>query len=215
VLAFGLQLALLTDPSFPLPAIGLVHTPNRIEQRRPIGASERLSLRVGLGPIEPHRRGRSLTIHTEVRRAGELVWTERSTMLHRGNGDESAVVTPGPPSAAALSRTAEWRLPGDLGRRYAAVSGDRNPIHLHPLTARLLGFHRPIVHGMWTIARCMALGPELPGAFQVEVAFKRSILLPATVAFAEAPAAPGGLAFGVRDACDGTPHLDGLISPLS
>jgi hypothetical protein len=160
VLAFGLQLALLTDPSFPLPAIGLVHTANRIEQRRPIAASERLSLRVGLGPIEPHRRGRSLTIHTEVRRAGELVWTERSTMLHRGNGDESAVVTPGPPSAAALSRTAEWRLPGDLGRRYAAVSGDRNPIHLHPLTARLLGFHRPIVHGMWTIARCMALGPE-------------------------------------------------------
>ena len=25
-----------------------------------------------------------------------------------------------------------WKLPGDLGRRYAAVSGDHNPIHLYP-----------------------------------------------------------------------------------
>ena len=28
--------------------------------------------------------------------------------------------------------TAQWKVPGDIGRRYADVSGDRNPIHLHP-----------------------------------------------------------------------------------
>jgi MaoC like domain len=216
VLAFGVQLALLTGPSFPLAPIGLIHTGNRIEQRRSLRASERLALRVGLDPITPHPRGQSFTIRTEVRCAGEPVWTEWSTMLHRGEGDESVPAMPGLPSAAALARSAEWRLPGDLGRRYAAVSGDRNPIHLHALTARLLGFRRPIVHGMWTIARCLAaLGPELPESFQVEVAFKRPILLPATVSFAEAATADGaGLVFGVRDAADGTPHLDGLISAL-
>jgi hypothetical protein len=218
VLAFGLQLALLTDPSFPLPAIGLIHTANRIEQRRSLRASERLSLRVSLDPITPHPRGQSFTIRTEARCADEPVWTEWSTMLHRGDGDgdESVPATPSPPSAAALARSAEWRLPGDLGRRYAAVSGDRNPIHLHALTARLLGFRRPIVHGMWTIARCLAaLGPELPESFQAEVAFKRPILLPATVSFAEAATADGAwLPFGVRASDDGTPHLDGLISAL-
>ncbi len=67
---------------------------------------------------------------------------------------------------------------------------------------------------MWTLARCLAaLGPELPESFTAEVAFKRPILLPATVTFAEAPST--ALAFGVRDAGDDTPHLDGLISPLS
>jgi hypothetical protein len=215
VLAFALQLSLLTDPDFPLRVVGLVHTANRIEQRRSIAASERLSLRVGLGPIEPHPRGRSFTIHTEVRCADEPVWTEWSTMLHRGGGDESVPAPPAPPSTAQLARSAEWRLPGELGRRYAAVSGDRNPIHLHALTARLLGFRRPIVHGMWTIARCLAaLGPELPESVGIEVAFKRPILLPATVSFAENPNA-GVLAFGVRDARDDMPHLDGLMSPLS
>ena len=39
-----------------------------------------------------------------------------------------------------------WRLPGDLGRQYAAVSGDRNPIHLyadHRQGARLQAPDRP------------------------------------------------------------------------
>ncbi|MYQ53488.1 MULTISPECIES: MaoC/PaaZ C-terminal domain-containing protein, partial [unclassified Streptomyces] len=64
---------------------------------------------------------------------------------------------PGAPAAGAgLPAVAEWRLPGDLGRRYGAVSGDRNPIHLHPLTARLFGFPRHLAHGMWTVARCLA-----------------------------------------------------------
>jgi acyl dehydratase len=92
------------------------------------------------------------------------------------------------------------------------VSGDYNPIHLHPLTARLFGFPSAIAHGMWTKARCLAaLEPTLPDAYTVEVAFKRPIILPAKVVFAEAPAAGGKTSFGVRDARTETPHLDGLV----
>ena len=40
------------------------------------------------------------------------------------------------------------------------MSGDVNPIHLHALTARAMGFPRAIAHGMWTYARTLApLGP--------------------------------------------------------
>ena len=78
----------------------------------------------------------------------------------------------------------EWRLPADLGRRYAAVSGDRNPIHLYPLTAKALGFPRQIAHGMWSKARCVAaIENRLPDAVRVDVAFKKPIVLPGTVAF--------------------------------
>ena len=57
---------------------------------------------------------------------------------------------------------ARWHLPDDLGRRYASVSGDRNPIHMHALTAKAFGFPRAIAHGMWTKARCLAaLEPSL------------------------------------------------------
>lgn len=48
----------------------------------------------------------------------------------------------------APDATQEWSLASDLGRRYARVSGDINPIHLHALSARAFGFRRAIAHGM-------------------------------------------------------------------
>ncbi|MGA2009607.1 MAG: MaoC/PaaZ C-terminal domain-containing protein [Solirubrobacteraceae bacterium] len=218
VLAFPLQLSLITAGDFPLPAIGLVHIANRIVVHRAIGAGERLDLRVWATALEPHPRGRQFTIRTEVRVGGELVWEESSTNLRRqgraGGGRDGAPRD----QQAEPPASATWRLPGDLGRRYGAVSGDLNPIHVHRLTARLFGFPSAIAHGMWTAARCLAaLGPAAtPGAgaaYAVDVSFRRPIVLPATVAFAEI-AQDGGVAFAVRDAGRGTPHLEGRAAPL-
>jgi acyl dehydratase len=223
MLAFPLHLKLMTDPSFPFGAIGLVHIHNRITQHRPIDAGETLAIKVWSGPIEPHPRGRQFGIHTEARAGDELVWHEVSTNLRRAGGRSEEGNAPdnrpqGDPrrgvalEASGLPITAVWRLPGDLGRRYGSVSGDLNPIHIHPLTARPFGFPSAIAHGMWTKARCLAaLQARLPPAFTVEVAFKRPILLPATVAFAEG-AGENGIAFGVRDKRKDTPHLDGRVT---
>jgi acyl dehydratase len=218
MLAFPLHLRLMTDPSFPLPAIGLVHIYNKITQRRPIDAGELLSLRVWATPLAPHPRGTQFSLCTEARVGDELVWEAVSTNLRRGDGgggDADGASGPEVPSAEALAAAATWKLPGDLGRRYGSVSGDMNPIHIHSLSARLFGFPSAIAHGMWTKARSLAaLEPRLPGAFTVEVAFKRPILLPATVEFAEA-ADDGGIRFGVRDRRRQTPHLDGRLTASS
>jgi acyl dehydratase len=115
---------------------------------------------------------------------------------------------------AATQASAEWRLGDDLGRRYAAVSGDRNPIHMHSLTAKPLGFPKAIAHGMWTKARCLAaLEGRLPDAFAVEVRFRKPILLPATVAFASAQHG-AEIDFEVKDARKDIPHLGGRVRPL-
>jgi MaoC like domain len=216
MLAFPMQLALMTDGSFPFPAIGLVHVANRIVQHRPLRLGDELSITVGATPLEPHPRGRQFSLLTEVRVGEELVWEEVSTNLRRGSGgDEAARGQIEPPSADDLPISATWRLPGDLGRRYGAVSGDLNPIHVHPLSARLFGFPSAIAHGMWTKARSLAaMSSELPEAFSVTVEFKRPILLPATVEFCEAPGrTAGSIRFGVRDARKGAPHLDGSVTP--
>jgi ABC-type sugar transport system ATPase subunit len=73
VLAFPLQLSLMTDPSFPFPAIGLVHIHNRITQHRPIRRSERLRIDVWATPIEDHPRGKQFSLHSEARVGEELV----------------------------------------------------------------------------------------------------------------------------------------------
>ncbi len=214
MLTFPLQLALMTSPAFPVPAIGLVHIANRIVQHRPVRLGESLALRVRAGGLAPHPRGRRFEVLSEAWADDELVWEETSVHLSRGRRDDSVAAPEGPPDSSDLEATATWRLPGDLGRRYGAVSGDLNPIHVHPLTAKLFGFPTAIAHGMWTLARCLAqLGPEGGGPFAVEVAFRRPILLPAKVDFAEGRTAAGAIAFGVRDARRGTAHLDGLLTP--
>jgi acyl dehydratase len=224
MLAFPLQLALMTDGSFPFPAIGLVHIFNRIVQHRPVSLGEELSLRVWATPLAAHPRGTQFSLRTEARVRDELVWEEVSTNLRRGSGGSGGAGgsdgaggsggegAPDVPSAAELPANATWKLPGDLGRRYGSVSGDLNPIHIHSLSARVFGFPSAIAHGMWTKARCLAaLEARLPEAFTVEVAFRKPILLPATVSFAEAPVV-AGVRFGVRDAAKDTPHLDGSVS---
>lgn len=210
VLAFPLHMALMTDGSFPFPAIGLVHLANRIAVHRPARADETFDLHVHATPIEPHPKGRTFAIVTEARVGEELVWEARSTMLRRGGGEER--------ESASGSRTqihtppaegTTWELPEDLGRRYGAVSGDRNPIHLHALTAKLFGFPRAIAHGMWTKARCLAAMEEsLPAAYTVDVSFRKPILLPGAVTFGERDGA-----FAVRSAKNPeTTHLEGTIT---
>ncbi len=217
MLAFPLQLALMTDSSFPFGAIGLVHIVNRIAQHRPIGADERVSLRVWATPLEAHPRGRQFSIRTEARVGDEVVWEEVSTNLRRGRSEGAPPPDPiEVPDASDLPAVEDWDLPGDLGRRYGSVSGDLNPIHVHPLSARLFGFPSAIAHGMWTKARCLAaLAQRLPEAFTVDVAFRKPIMLPATVTFAATAgdtAAP--LRFGVRGAGEkATAHLDGIVTP--
>ena len=217
ILAFPLHMGLLTDSSFPFPAIGMVHVANRIRQLRPIGVDEQLSLSVSASQLRPHPKGKTFALVTEARSGTETVWTAESVNLRRGGGggEDDRGEAPGPElDVAALPAEAQWELPGDLGRRYAEVSGDRNPIHLYGLTAKAFGFPRQIAHGMWSKARSLAqLESRLPAAFEVEVAFKRPILLPAKVEFASRDT-DAGIEFGIRDAGEGAPHLAGTASGL-
>jgi acyl dehydratase len=249
ILAFPLHLALMADGHFPFAAVGLVHVANTIAQQRPIEPQEPLELKVRATPLQAHPRGRVFSLISEARADGELVWCERSTMLRRGDsggsptdasaspGDQDAVGEPGahetgdaandaPAAPPATEQDERWSLAADLGRRYAAVSGDRNPIHMHALSARALGFPRAIAHGMWTKARCLAAlssGPSgalVAAPFSIDVRFRRPILLPAQVAFASAraPRRNGvvgeAVGFGVRDASEQTEHLVGRMQSI-
>jgi len=207
LLAFELQMGIMSDPAFPAPAIGTVHLENSITAHRAIAIGETLGVTASVGAATPHPKGTTYDFLTVVTADGETVWEETSTYLRRGKGDPSA-------SSGSVFPDAEphgivWRLPADLGRRYASVSGDHNPIHLYPLTARALGFPRQIAHGMWTMARCVAaLENRLPGAVRVDVAFKKPVLLPGSVAFGSTPV-DGGYAFALTSPNSGAPHLAG------
>jgi len=212
ILGFPLHLKAMADPAFPFPAIGSLHLSNTITAHRAVAIGETVEVSARPENLQPHAKGRTVDFVTEVTSAGELVWESRSTYLRRGRGSADA------PSAPVFDEVASsgvtWRLPADIGRRYAAVSGDRNPIHLYPLTAKALGFPRQIAHGMWSKARCVAaLENRLPDAVTVEVAFRKPIFLPGSVVFATKPTDTGH-AFTLTNPTSGAPHLRGRATQV-
>ncbi|MFF5172520.1 MaoC family dehydratase [Micromonospora sp. NPDC000089] len=208
VLGFPLALRLMTTPEFPIPLTGVVHVANRITAHRPIEAGETLDFSTHAENLRPHERGRQLDVVLVASVDGEEVWRGVSTYLGKeraagGGARRDRADRPAPPAA-----TAHWRVGARVGRDYARVSGDHNPIHTSRLGARLFGFPRPIAHGMWSKARCLAaLESRLPDAYTVDVAFKTPVPLPSTVAFSATP----GWEVALHDARSGRPHLVGTV----
>ncbi|MFH8339058.1 MaoC family dehydratase [Streptomyces sp. AM6-12] len=208
VLAFPLAIRLLGARDFPLPLPGLVHTSITLARHAPLPAREPYELTVHVSGLAPHRRGTEATVVTRARRAGALVWESTSTYLCRHgtgvDGMPAALPGPLPEETAPLPALAEWSLPANLGRAYAAVSGDRNPIHLTRLTARPFGFRRAIAHGMWTAARCVA---EHGDAGSARVEFRAPVPLPGVVRYG---ASPAGDRFELRGG-DGRVQVSGTV----
>ncbi|MGP2436536.1 MaoC family dehydratase [Streptomyces sp. JW3] len=217
LMGFPLAMRLMSARDFPLPLLGLVHTSLTVTRRAALPADAAHEVAVHVAGLTPHRRGTEATVVTEVRAGGNVVWESSSTYLarHRTTDQPAAAPRAGQPATAPraeppepLPVRAEWRPAGDTGRRYAAASGDRNPIHLHPLTARLFGFPRAIAHGMWTVARCLA-EHGTPEAVTVRASFRAPVLLPGTVAYGAR-----GERFELRGP-DGRLHLSGSVTPAT
>ncbi|MFT3860562.1 MaoC/PaaZ C-terminal domain-containing protein [Micropruina sp.] len=227
VLTFPLQLTLMTAGDFPLAPAGMVHVRNELTQHRAALITEAFDLAVRAENLRPHRHGVLVDLIGEVRVGDELVWQGLSVYLSRharlpgepgadgpggrGDGGDSDRGPYAPQAADAgapvLRPAGLWRLPADLGRRYAAVSGDVNPIHLNPLAAQAFGFPRTIAHGMWSHARLLAaLQPRLPAAFTARVQFAKPVLLPSTLRYAVA-AKEHGYAAALSSSCGDRVHL--------
>jgi acyl dehydratase len=216
MLTFPLQMALMSDRSFPLALPGLVHVRNRIEVLRAIASDEPLDLEVWAENFAQHRSGAAVDLRATVSAGGAEVWRSTSTYLARGaKAPEGAPEAEIEVAVGDLERVAAtWRIPDDAGRRYAKVSGDVNPIHLSGLTAKAFGFKRAIAHGMWVKARVLgALAGRLPDDLSLDVSFRKPLFLPSTVTLSTAQAG-GGWDFAVRNQASGTEHVVGTIRPL-
>ncbi|WDY57417.1 MaoC family dehydratase [Pseudomonas sp. PSKL.D1] len=194
VMAFPLQLQLLTARDFPFPLLGLVHLYNRIEVLRPLGGIDGLQFAVYADNLQAHTKGGTFDLVTEAEDGLGLLWRETSRMLVRGLKLEGQPDEAPASEAVALPEATRWYADSDIGRRYAKVCGDYNPIHLSAASARLFGFPKAIAHGMWNKAMAMAaLHTHLPNSgYGFEVTFHKPVRLPSEVVLSASEAGPAG-----------------------
>jgi acyl dehydratase len=194
ILAFALQMQLLTDKDFPFPLLGLIHLSNRIRVLRPMGGLNRVRVSVQVQNLQPHAKGATFDLITSLADQLGTLWEAESRMLCRGVKLEGEPVEEALTSTLALTQVAQWKAPSDIGRQYAKVSGDYNPIHLSAVSARLFGFPSAIAHGLWIKARTLAaLAEHFPAAnFEIAVQFKKPVRLPSEVTLLASAAGSSG-----------------------
>lgn len=149
-------------------------------------------------------------------RTGELGTGEPSGTSPASAGGGSAGVGSGAPTGSGSSAdggsrrdfappapTGRWALGADTGRRYAAVSGDVNPIHLSAVSAKAFGFPKAIAHGMYTASRAFTESRvDLSRPLRWDVTFDAPVTLPGTVlvAYEDEPGRAGVRCLGWRPA---------------
>lgn len=184
VLASALHLYLMARDEVPFPMLGMVHLRNVIESAGDVAVGQPHDVVVSFGETRLTPLGLEFDVHTHFLRDSDVVWSGVMTILSRVKGAR----VPGNKPAALVNidptqaRYVKLDVPENQGRKYAKVSNDFNPIHLHEQSAKLFGFPKAIAHGMWTAARLLAdIGRETGGvpAFY-EVRFKQPVFLPSS-----------------------------------
>jgi hypothetical protein len=188
-LAFPLHIKLMLSKQFTYPLLGLVHISNQIKQYRLVAPDECLRLVCRFKDLQQHPKGWSFFIECEFLNRGNLVWMSRSQYLYRVKHNKLPNLIEVKTDLTEQGDLSEpHKLDSDLGRQYAKVSGDYNPIHLYKLSAKFFGFKRHIIHGMWTKAFSLSALQkngeiDLAQSFQVDTDFKLPLYLPNTIHF--------------------------------
>ncbi len=225
LLTFPLLMRYMTSSACPWPAMGTVHLGNDITQHAPIQPGDRLRVRLRTGVCQSHDKGQVFTLSFQIEHADadRLLWQATQTLLRVGVSQplgapwRDELTGPNAEGGSALQAVGTFDAAADIGRRYAAVSDDANPIHLWPFTARLLGFPSVLAHGLWSQARALAwLHPDGgPASARLQATFKRPLFLPAQASVWRGPAGgPCADLFEVRDVTGQLPHLRARLCVL-
>ena len=146
------QMAAMLDRAFTFPIPGVVHIANAMQLVDEACSASPFLIEVDVHQM-PFLKGEKIFVEFDVRfKQGGItkILCSSRYLVRRGK-------SPAPPLNEDLSKFGERRtvanvvLQSDIGRRYARLSGDLNPIHLWPWSAKFLGFKQPIAHGMYLV----------------------------------------------------------------
>ncbi|GEA11873.1 hypothetical protein KUL49_22480 [Alteromonas sp. KUL49] len=188
MMSLELQMQCLLDKKSPFPLLGLVHVENQVNVCGTLSMSAPFECRVKYTKVSPHSKGWVVDISLDALQNGMMVYNAVSSYLVKV---KAVHVSPKPKTAnneptlatAPTSVLTALSVPGDIGRSYAKISGDYNPIHLFGATAKLFGFKQPIAHGMWTLAQSISsAATAVTGEItEIQCSFKRPIPLPSSI----------------------------------
>ncbi|TDM00605.1 MAG: hypothetical protein C4K58_05280 [Flavobacteriaceae bacterium] len=185
-MSFPLQLQLLVDKAFPHAVLGIIHLKNTVEQFRSFVLEDIARVEVSFNPSKDHSLGTVYVVKTQVFDKNEELLCQvlaDNLKIHKKRENKR---NSSPRYDALFGEETLWELPSNLGRSYASISKDINPIHLFGFSAKLFGFKRQITHGMYAYNRAFAnleASVNPLSAFVFSIDFLKPLYLPGKANF--------------------------------
>ncbi|HEY7976329.1 MAG TPA: MaoC family dehydratase N-terminal domain-containing protein, partial [Ktedonobacterales bacterium] len=133
----------------------VLHGEQEYSYELPLLAGDQLSVRYVVSAIRQSRRADGMAIMTLEQQCdaadGQRVATGKAIIIVRDMGPDGGATTAGtqqPDPAGSPIPDLTKHVTQEQINAYAEVSGDHNPIHLDPATARSVGLEGTIAHGM-------------------------------------------------------------------
>ncbi len=149
-------ITVMTDPELHADLLRLLHSAHAMSFYTPIRPGDSITSTAKIASIETHQGGESMALELEARNdRGDIVNRTVFTSFIRGRRTSVASVdSRGQPTLdrGAPLITVAQTIDLDQTSRYAAASGDLNPIHVDANVARMAGLPGIIVHGLCTMA---------------------------------------------------------------
>lgn len=194
-LSLPMQIQMMVTDPFPFKPMGLVHVANKIDVSFLPEQNASLQLSTAFGDVYYHRRGWLFEVITQAEVGGVMAVKGTSYYLARkkhsaevnkyhqdtGSALPSWILDMGHNKHTHEISSVDLVFQADTGRRYAKVSGDYNPIHLYPYTAKLLGFNKAIAHGMFSKAWAVSKVAQQRDFYKTHCCLKTVFMQPITL----------------------------------
>jgi acyl dehydratase len=196
--ALNVQKPLIAHPEQPFAGLGIVHMGNNMSYRRLLTRDDKAVMTCRFGQIWEHKLGWVFAVETDVKVDEHVVMTLSSHYLSRQQHKaQHSGLPPYQPNKIAFAHDAALQplmpqplsIEPSLGRRYARLSGDYNPIHLGHWGAKMFGFKSAFIHGMWTKASLLSHwfaqcdDDIVDKAWDINVQFMNFVYMPGQIQF--------------------------------
>ncbi len=218
VIASPVYMSILTHKKFPIALVGALHLRNHIIRHRGIKADEVFDMDVRLTDKRIVKQGVEFDFTIVLTVDGEKVWESITTWLKQGKYGKDFDESPNADLIKPVPDAEHFKdlyIPRGIGKKYAGITGDYNPIHMSKLLAPLFGLKRDVAHAMWACANSMAHLPALPDdkPQRVDFAFKGPLFLD-NKSYINTKERKGGIRFDYYCGDNDRPCINGDVSSV-
>ncbi|MGC8738288.1 MAG: MaoC/PaaZ C-terminal domain-containing protein [Candidatus Hydrogenedens sp.] len=159
ILTMPMQIQLFAHPSILLNPLGFLHVSNNMTSYKPISKNEKMESYCYIDSTRLVKKGMEIVVKILININSQTIWECKSTYLkfskkyrdEKGNEKKTFSFD----SYDKYDEEYHWHVSRKDAFSYAHVSGDYNLIHLSSIFARITGLPKPIIHGMWSIGKCL------------------------------------------------------------